>query len=522
MSEQHRGSAPLSSGRTLAWGALTNWLAFAATLAVAFFLAPYLLRRLGEARYGVWCMVEALLAYFTLLDLGLAACLVRYVARYHALTAQQELSRYAAAAFWLYCGAAGIVLLVSLPLGLALAPLLEKRLDQAEPILPFLLLMFGQFAITLPLSVFPTLLDGLQRFGRKSAVRLGALLLRVGGIVLVMETASSLMGLAVVLSLSQLVEHGVMWWVVRRDLPSLSLSWRWVDRAMLREVSGSSRDAFLAMVAGRLSGQSGPIVAGLFLSAAAVAHYTLGYRLIDMGKNLLRAATTTLTPAISQREAVNDCEGLRRLFLDATRAVLYIALPVHGGLVFFSHAFLHRWLGSSAVADASYPVVLILSLTLTLGVAQSVAARVLYGLGQLRGFARLALLEGAAVLTIGLLVTSFWHLTGLACAVAIPNVLFCLWTITAACRQTHTNWREYWRRSCKRPLVSVTLPLIIWWAIGPVAAEWQALMIAITTGLIPYALLVLLCEGSLGPFRSGKHARHTILRNFSALFRGRS
>jgi len=126
MSEQHHDSAPLSSGRTLAWSALTNWLAFAATLAVAFFLAPYLLRRLGEARYGVWCMVEALLAYFTLLDLGLAACLVRYVARSHARTTQQELSRYAAAAFWLYCGAAGIVLLVSLPLGLVLAPLLES------------------------------------------------------------------------------------------------------------------------------------------------------------------------------------------------------------------------------------------------------------------------------------------------------------------------------------------------------------------------------------------------------------
>lgn len=521
MSEPQHDSTPVTSSRTIAWGALINWLAFAATLVVAFFLAPYLLRGMGEARYGVWCMVEALLAYFTLLDLGLAACLVRYVARYQALTAQQELSRYVATTFWLYCSAAGIVLLVSLPLSLVLVPFLERRLDQTDRVLPFLLLMFGQFAITLPLSVFPTLLDGLQRFGRKSAVRLAALALRVGGIVLVMETVPGLTGLAVVLSLSQLVEHGVMWWVVRRDLPGLSLSWRWVDRATLREVCDYSRDAFLAMVAGRLSGQSGPIVAGFFLSAAAAAHYTLAYRFIDMGKNLLRAATTTLTPAISQREAVNDHEGLRHLFLDATRAVLYIALPVHCGLLFFGHAFLHRWLGSSAVADASYPVALILSLTLTLGVAQSVAARVLYGLGQLRGFARLALLEGALVIAFGLLATPFWHLIGLACAVAIPNVLFCLWTIRAACRHTHTPWREYWRRSCRRPLVSVTLPVAIWWATGPIAAEWQALMTAITIGLIPYALVVLLCEGSLWPFWSGKHAGYNILRNFPGGLRDR-
>src|SRR5262245_17620685 len=51
--------------RSLILGAATNWAAFFATLSVAFFLAPYLIRSLGDARYGVWCVVEAILAYFT-------------------------------------------------------------------------------------------------------------------------------------------------------------------------------------------------------------------------------------------------------------------------------------------------------------------------------------------------------------------------------------------------------------------------------------------------------------------------
>ena len=522
MAELQNNFLSPSHGRSIAWGALTNWLAFVATLVVAFFLAPYLLRRLGEARYGLWCMVEALLAYFTLLDLGIAACLVRSVARCRALAHQQDLNRYTAAAFWLYSAGAGVVLLVSLPLALGLAPLLERRMDQSDPVKPFLLLMLIQFAITLPLSVFPTLLDGLQRFGRKSVVRLAALALRIGGMVLVMETAPSLTGLAVVISVSQIVEHGVMWWVVRRDLPGLSLSWRWVDRATLGEVRRYSQDAFLAMVAGRLSGQSGPIVSGLLLSATAAAYYTLAYRLIDMGKNLLRAATTTLTPAISQREAVNDREGLRSLFLDATRAVLYVALPVHCGLLFFGHAFLSRWLGSSTVADASYPVVVILSLTLTLGVAQSVAARVLYGLGQLRSFARLALLEGVGVVFLGVLMTPRWHLSGLAIAGAVPNVLFCLWTIAAACRYTQTTPWEYWRRSCGRPLASVVIPATIWWVVGPIPASWYDLFTTVAIGLIPYALGVGLWEGSHSLSRSIRREGCNLLGNISARFRSRS
>ena len=83
-------SAP--ANRSLAFAAATNWAAFAATLLVAFFLAPYLIRHLGDARYGVWCVVEAILAYFTLFDLGIAACLVRFVARHHATDRRGERS----------------------------------------------------------------------------------------------------------------------------------------------------------------------------------------------------------------------------------------------------------------------------------------------------------------------------------------------------------------------------------------------------------------------------------------------
>ena len=73
--------------------AASNWLAFAATLAVTFLLTPYLIRSLGTARYDVWAVMEGVLAYLTLLDLGIAACLVRQVARSHATGDQAAVNR---------------------------------------------------------------------------------------------------------------------------------------------------------------------------------------------------------------------------------------------------------------------------------------------------------------------------------------------------------------------------------------------------------------------------------------------
>src|SRR3954470_5091 len=73
--------------------ATTNWLAFAAQLVAAFFLAPLVVRALGDAGYGLWALVESVLAYFTLLDLGIAAFLVRSVARHRARGEFEDLNR---------------------------------------------------------------------------------------------------------------------------------------------------------------------------------------------------------------------------------------------------------------------------------------------------------------------------------------------------------------------------------------------------------------------------------------------
>src|SRR5436190_642038 len=193
------------TNRTLIIGAATNWAAFAAALAVTFFLAPYLIRNLGDARYGVWCVVESILAYFTLFDLGVAACLVRFVAKYHATGERAELNRVVSACLAVFSAAALCVLV----LGSALVPRLALRC-----------------------------------------------------------------------------------------LPWLRLSVGVIDRATLRQVKGYSVDAFLAMFAGRVTVQTGAIVVGGFLGVVAAAHYSIAVRLVEAAKNLLRAVTATLAPAV--------------------------------------------------------------------------------------------------------------------------------------------------------------------------------------------------------------------------------
>ena len=488
MSQHHSGN------RALVIGAATNWAAFAAAMAVSFFLAPYLIHSLGDARYGVWCVVESILAYFTLFDLGIAACLVRFVARHHAVNERTEMNRIVSACLVIFTVTAGIVLALGSALTPLVAPGLEEKLGGAGDVAPFMFLMLANLAVTLPLSVFPTILDGLQRFTSKSVLRLAFLGGRVLGVVYAMETQPGLWSLAVVFTLTNLLEHAAMAYFAFRFLPGLRISRQLVDRHTLRQVRGYSVDAFLAMLAGRITVQTGAIVVGGFLTAAAVAHYAIAARLVDMAKNLLRSITTTLTPAVSAREARGDFCGVRRVLLDGTRYVLYLVLPVHLGLLFLGKPFLSRWIGSDSYTVHCFPAMAILSATLTIGVAQSVAARILYGMGRLTLFARLALVEAGLNLTLSLLLVKPLGLVGVAIAVAVPNVLFCVFAICYACRVLDVSLRQYLVKAWLTPLLLACLPALIWCTLTPVSATWVEIGAGIAIGLVPYMLGVTIVE----------------------------
>src|SRR5690242_14910624 len=84
-------------GRT----AVFNWLTLAAAIGVGFFLSPFIVRKLGGVGYGIWTLVNSLVAYMSLLDLGLRGAVTRYVSRYHTQGSHEDASQAISAAFWL-------------------------------------------------------------------------------------------------------------------------------------------------------------------------------------------------------------------------------------------------------------------------------------------------------------------------------------------------------------------------------------------------------------------------------------
>src|SRR5262245_47646449 len=153
----------LTSKRALAVNAASNTLGLLAQLAVSFVMAPVVLRALGDARYGVWTFVESFLAYLMLFDLGVGAALVRFVPRCRAAADRDGLNRVYSASLAFFVAVAGLagltgaaVLLLCGDDWLGVPAGLEPEAHVVYVVAAL------NFAATLPLSVYPAMLDGLN------------------------------------------------------------------------------------------------------------------------------------------------------------------------------------------------------------------------------------------------------------------------------------------------------------------------------------------------------------------------
>jgi O-antigen/teichoic acid export membrane protein len=467
--------------------AAANWLGFATQVVTAFFLAPRLVHGLGDERNGIWSLIESILAYLMLFDLGVAVSVVRYVARFEATRDWDKLNRVFSTSLVIFAGAGGLALLIALGLAFPFANMLGIA-DELRTEARWMLALLGlNLAIGLPLSVFPCVLDGLGRYPAKAVVRTGVLFVRTALFVWILHREGGLIDLAWAVTGCNLVEHFLMGMVAWWHLPSLRFSFRLVDRATFTTIRGYSVDAFLALIAGRISFQTDALVIGMFQPARFITFFAIGARLVEYAKNAVRSFTSVLVPAVSSLDARGDLETIRTVITDGTRYVLWIIIPVQAGLLFLGKPFLSLWMGARYV-DLCYPTLVILTIPLALAMAQSVAARVLYGMGRIRWFSRVVMMEAAINLLLSLVLVGPLGIEGVAWGTTIPNLFSNLLVLGYVCRVVSLDRGVYLRRAWLLPTGSGFVLAMIWWRIGLQLTEptWPTFLAVGFAGVIAY------------------------------------
>jgi O-antigen/teichoic acid export membrane protein len=481
-----------------------NLAGHVAALALAFYLSPILVEGLGDRRYGLWALIESVLAYLLLLEGGIGATLVRYVAKHEALKDREGLRRIYSTTLALMAGAGALAFIVVLGLALGAARPLGISPDLAREARWLLLLLGGNLALMLPLGVYPSILAGLACYPTKVTVRvLGGLLSAISLTALFHTGRGNLVLVGVIVTAVNLGQHLAQAILVSRYLPHLRFSTAAVDAATVRQVRGYTLSAFVVMIAARVSFQTDSLVIGTFVSLEAITYFALASKLVEYSKAFIRSAFGAFTPSISRWEALGQTDAIRRAFLDGSRATYLLIVPVQLGFWFLGRPFLDLWIGSTRAAK-TFPVLVILAVPLGLALGQAVASRILYGMERLKGYAATTVAEAVFNLLLSVVLVAPFGIAGVAWGTALPSAVCAAVVILSVCRLLMVSPREYVRQACVLPCILALVPAVIWYGVSQVVVpdSWPRLIVAGAVGMIPYAIAVLLAEPTLAPARA--------------------
>jgi O-antigen/teichoic acid export membrane protein len=434
-----------SHGSRLARNILSNWTCYIFSMAVNFFVAPYVVRHLGNERYGVWTIVLSLTGYLGLLDLGVRGAVTRYTARYHAQSDHTRTNETTSAAMATFLLTSLIALLVSIVFAVFVVQRLNMPPQNIFAARVVLLVTGVNICVSLVNGVYGGVLVGLQRFDLTNGIEIVNSAARAATIVLVLHFGLGIITLAFIQLIFTTTRFFANYHYAHRFYPELRVRPLKADRINLKSVFSFSFFTFLMQVSASLIYASDNVLIGSFFPVAAVTFYAIGGNLVEYARAVVSGISQAITPLASSLQAKNDMDGLQKLILRSSQLGAMIAVPIAITFILRGGHFIGLWMGPQ-YADLSGKVLAVLAGTLLFASANTPTGGVMLGLGKHKPIVPVLLIEGTLNLTLSILLLKRMGVLGVAVGTLIPSLATSL-----------LFWPWYVRRMVKiAPLTYIT------------------------------------------------------------------
>jgi O-antigen/teichoic acid export membrane protein len=445
--------------RRVAVGTASNVAGQTVVLVTRIILAALIVRAVGAKEFGIWALISAIASLGFLLELGISAGLVKYVAEHAARRETDEAAQMVGAAKGLYALLASAVCVIGVGLGLVLPTVLGVSPDIARTARLLATLICVDVAVAM-LAVAPiAVLKGLQRFPAVNTLTsIGA----VSNLVLtlvVLWMGAGIVGITAASTVNSIAFYVFLIVAVRRIAPEYMATPLRRDAKRARRLLRFSRSIAVIQVSITLQTRLDAIVIGAALPVRLVTPYSFAQRLSDGTGIATDQFGKLLLPLASEVSATQTPAAVRSLYLTASRLTLFISIGVGLPIALLGNAILTIWVGSSLSGHGT--LVALLCAAAIVDLLSYPAAAVLQSIERHGPVAWMALGSGMANLVLSIALVRRFGVAGVAAATLIATTVEILgFVLPYAARVLDVSLREFITVSVL-PLVLPVLVLVV-------------------------------------------------------------
>ena len=452
-------------------GIFLSYLNIALQAVIGFLYVPILLHYIGKSEYGLYQLMGSLIAYFSIMDFGLSAAVIRFYAKYKALKDSIGMENILAISVRGY----GAVTVLALAIGFVCYGFLDvifvgsmtvSEVNEAKQI--FLLLLLN-IVITLSTMVFRSVINAHERFFFLKGMETIQLVMQPILVVLVLQHHPSAFSVAAVQTVLNLLLSGARVYYCFHDL-HVKIHFHYWSPELFSEFKKLALSVFVVTLIDQVFWKTNQIILGIISGTAAVAVYSIA-SLIYMNYMALSTAISGVylphvTGMVARKEPISS---LSELFIQIGRWQYYLLALVATGFIIFGKQFIALWAGPGF--EDSYIITLLIILPFTVDLIQNIGLAIMQAMNRYDFRARIYFLTG--VLNLLLAIPLGIKYGGIGCAVAtgismiVGNGFIMNWYYA---KEMHLAIASFWKQIGKISFITFMCLVIGYWVnayIGP-------------------------------------------------------
>lgn len=358
-------------------GILISYVNIVLHAVIGFVYVPLLLHYIGKSEYGLYQLIGSFIAYFSIMDFGLTAAVVRFYAKYKAINDKIGMENILAIAVKGY----GIIALILFIVGVICYINLDvifatsmtiAELETAKTL--FLLLLFN-IVITLTTMMFRAVINANERFLFLKGTETLQMVLQPVFIILVLQQYPNAVAIAVVqtmLNIGLIIARCYYCFVKLK----IRIKFHYFDKQLFNDIKNLALSVFIVVLIDQVFFKTNQIILGIFSGTAAVAVYSISSLIYMNYMALSTAISGVYLPHITEIVVKNEpVKKLSDLFIQIGRCQYYLLALVASGFIIFGKDFINIWAGRDF--EEAYWITLLIIIPFTIDLIQNIGLSIM-------------------------------------------------------------------------------------------------------------------------------------------------
>tara|TARA_B110000240_G_scaffold180108_1_gene210858 strand:- start:9972 stop:11486 length:1515 start_codon:yes stop_codon:yes gene_type:complete len=364
-------------------GVILSYIIVFTNVLVGLLFVPYLIKSLGKNEFGLYSLILSLVGYLSLIDLGFSKTLVRFTSKLKAKGDLQGQYELFGVCFTLFTSFGVIVSILALVIYFNVDIFLENTMsfDEIELIKNMILVVIFNIFLSFPLGIFGSILIAYERFIFQRSIELVKVIISTTLMILALEIGYGALQLIFIIAFSNILLLIIKYIYCKTQL-NIKLSFKKFNFPLTKEILIFSSFIFLEIIMSLIYWNTGQIVIGVTIGAAAIAVFAVAIQIQRLYMTFSNAISGVFLPKVTAMIVINSSkEEISNLFIRVGRIQFLVISYVLFGFIIFGKNFIRFWVGD-AFAEA-YFIILLFIIPLTIPLIQSLGIVILEARNQM-------------------------------------------------------------------------------------------------------------------------------------------